>query len=89
MHGNRGSLDRPDNGTLRNGSRARSGISSCRQDFEEDSFGLVALSLIVPIITVLVLGMFFTPSGESAMSVPSLIPFQILPYFTGPIFRSI
>ena len=50
------------------------GLASVRADktSEEDSFGLVALSLIVPIITVLVLGMFFTPSGESAMSVPSL-----------------
>ncbi len=50
------------------------GLASVRADktSEEDSFGLVALCLIGPIITVLVLGMFFSPSGESAMSVPIL-----------------
>lgn len=36
---------------------------------EEDSFGLISLCLIGPIITVLILGMFFEPSGGSAISV--------------------
>ncbi|HHU23435.1 MAG TPA: DUF1538 domain-containing protein [Clostridiales bacterium] len=50
------------------------GLASVRADktSEEDSFGLVSLCLIGPILTVLVLGIFFTPSGESAMVVPNL-----------------
>lgn len=53
------------------------GLASIRGDktSEEDSFGLVALTLIVPIIAVLVLGIFFTPSGGSAMEVPALASF--------------
>lgn len=39
---------------------------------EEDSFGLISLCLIGPIITVLVLGMFFEPSGGSAIAIPDL-----------------
>lgn len=50
------------------------GLASIRADktSEEDSFGLISLCLIGPIITVLILGMFFTPSGGSAMTVPSV-----------------
>ena len=50
------------------------GLASVRADktSEEDSFGLVALCLIGPILTVLILGMFFTPAGESVMAVPKL-----------------
>jgi len=39
---------------------------------EEDSFGLVSLCLIGPIITVLILGMFFEPSGGSAITIPEI-----------------
>ncbi|MGI6097231.1 MAG: DUF1538 domain-containing protein [Dethiobacteria bacterium] len=50
------------------------GLASIRGDktTEEDSFGLVSLSLIVPIVIVLILGLFFTPSSGSAMVVPEL-----------------
>lgn len=43
------------------------GLSFIRGDktTEEDSFGLVSLCLIGPIITVLILGMFYEPSGEA------------------------
>lgn len=39
---------------------------------EEDSFGLVSLCLIGPIITVLILGMFFEPSGGSAITIAEI-----------------
>ncbi len=39
---------------------------------EEDSFGLISLCLIGPIITVLILGMFFEPSGGSAIYIPQI-----------------
>ena len=50
------------------------GLASIRGDktAEEDSFGLVSLCLIGPIITVLILGMFFEPSGGSAISIPEI-----------------
>ena len=50
------------------------GLASMRADktSEEDNFGLVALCLIGPIITVLILGMFFRPYGGSLMTVPDL-----------------
>lgn len=46
------------------------GLASVRGDktTEEDSFGLISLCLIGPILTVLILGMFFEPSGGSAIS---------------------
>lgn len=54
------------------------GLASVRGDktTEEDSFGLVALCLIGPIITVLILGMFFAPSGGSALEIPFLHSMQ-------------
>jgi hypothetical protein len=50
------------------------GLASIRADktSEEDNFGLIALCLIGPIITVLILGMFFSPSGGSTMTIPNL-----------------
>lgn len=50
------------------------GLSWIRGDktTEEDSFGLISLCLIGPIITVLILGMFFKPSGGSALSIPDI-----------------
>lgn len=50
------------------------GLSFIRGDktTEEDSFGLVSLCLIGPIITVLILGMFYEPSGGSVISVPNI-----------------
>jgi hypothetical protein len=50
------------------------GLASIRADktSEEDNFGLISLCLIGPILTVLILGMFFTPSGGSTMTVPNL-----------------
>jgi len=50
------------------------GLASIRADktSEEDNLGLVALCLIGPILFVLILGMFFNPSGGSAMAVPNL-----------------
>ena len=50
------------------------GLASVRADktSEEDNFGLISLCLIGPILTMLILGMFFNPSGGSAMSVPNL-----------------
>ena len=50
------------------------GLASVRGDktSEEDGFGLVALTLIGPIIAVLILGIFFSPSGGSALAVPDL-----------------
>lgn len=50
------------------------GLASIRgsdETSEEDSFGLIALCLIGPILAVLILGMFFSPSGGSALEVPS------------------
>ncbi len=54
------------------------GLASVRADktSEEDSFGLISLCLIVPIICVLILGMFYNPSGGSAMAVPDLDSFS-------------
>lgn len=54
------------------------GLASIRGDrtSEADSFGLVSLTLIGPIIAVLILGMFFAPSGGSAISVPDLGSFS-------------
>ncbi len=48
------------------------GLASIRADktSEEDSFGLVSLTLIVPIIAVLILGLFYSPAGGSVMRVP-------------------
>ncbi|NLE89485.1 MAG: DUF1538 domain-containing protein [Dehalococcoidales bacterium] len=50
------------------------GLASIRGDntTEEDSFGLISLCLIGPIISVLILGMFFEPSGGSAISIPGI-----------------
>ena len=50
------------------------GLASVRADktSEEDDFGLVSLCLIFPILTMLVLGIFFTPSGGSAMTAPAI-----------------
>ncbi|MGI6731654.1 MAG: DUF1538 domain-containing protein [Anaerovoracaceae bacterium] len=50
------------------------GLASIRGDktTEEDSFGLVSLCLVGPVIAVLILGMFFQPSGGSAISVPAI-----------------
>jgi len=47
------------------------GLSLIRGDkaTEEDSFGLVALTLIGPIIAILILGMFYTPTGGSNITV--------------------
>lgn len=46
------------------------GIAAIRSDrhAEDDSFGLVALCSIGPILAVLLLGMLFTPSGAEAVS---------------------
>ena len=54
------------------------GLASVRGDkaSEEDSFGLVALTLIGPILAVLILGMFFTPAGESNLAIPELQSFK-------------
>lgn len=50
------------------------GLASVRGDktSEEDSFGLIALCLIGPIITVMILGMFFNPSGGSTIILPDI-----------------
>ena len=50
------------------------GLASVRVDktTEEDSFGLVALCLIVPILAVLILGMVLTPHGGSAIVNPQV-----------------
>lgn len=50
------------------------GLASVRGDktTEEDSFGLISLCLIGPIITVLILGMFSEPSGGSAIDIPAI-----------------
>ena len=40
---------------------------------EEDSFGLIALCLICPIIIVLILGFVFEPKGGSVLSVPEVV----------------
>jgi hypothetical protein len=50
------------------------GLASVRGDktSEEDSFGLISLCLIGPIITVLILGMFFSPFGGSALAIPEV-----------------
>jgi len=50
------------------------GLASVRGDktTEEDSFGLVAFCLIGPILTMLILGLFFEPSGGSVLAIPDL-----------------
>ena len=50
------------------------GLASIRGDktTEEDSFGLVSICLVGPIITVLILGMFYEPSGGSAITIPEI-----------------
>jgi len=50
------------------------GLASVRGDktTEEDSFGLVSLCLICPIIAVLILGMFSAPSGGSTIAVSEI-----------------
>ncbi|HHT57513.1 DUF1538 domain-containing protein [Herbinix luporum] len=50
------------------------GLASVRGDktSEEDSFGLISLCLIGPIITVMILGMFFNPTGGSALTLPEI-----------------
>lgn len=50
------------------------GLASVRGDktTEEDSFGLIALCLIGPIITVMILGMFFNPTGGSTINLPEV-----------------
>lgn len=50
------------------------GLASVRGDktTEEDSFGLIALCLIGPIVTVMILGMFYNPSGGSTLSLPEI-----------------
>lgn len=59
------------------------GLASIRGDkaTHEDSFGLVALTLICPIIAVLILGVFFSPSGGSTIvvaEVESLVNIAVL-----------
>ncbi len=51
------------------------GLASVRGDktTEEDSFGLVAFCLLGPILTMLVLGLFFEPSGGSVLVLPELL----------------
>ncbi len=51
------------------------GLSFVRGDktTEDDSFGLVALCLICPILTVLILGFIFEPKGGSVLSVPDVL----------------
>lgn len=51
------------------------GLASVRGDktTEEDSFGLVAFCLIGPILTMLILGLFFEPSGGSVLALPELL----------------
>lgn len=50
------------------------GMSSVRsdRDSQDDSFGLVSICSIGPILAVMLLGIFYTPSGASysAISVP-------------------
>ncbi|NLK28686.1 MAG: DUF1538 domain-containing protein [Clostridiales bacterium] len=50
------------------------GLASIRGDktTAEDSFGLISLCLIGPILTVLILGMFYEPSGGSAISLSQI-----------------
>ncbi len=50
------------------------GLASVRGDktTEEDSFGLISLCLIGPILTVLILGMFYSPAGGSALVIPKI-----------------
>ncbi len=64
------------------------GLASVRGDkaTEEDSFGLISLCLIGPIITVLILGMFFTPSGGSALEITNITStLDIVRLYTGNI----
>lgn len=51
------------------------GLASVRGDktTEEDSFGLVAFCLFGPILTMLILGLFFEPSGGSVLAIPELL----------------
>lgn len=50
------------------------GMASIRGDKAkgDDSFGLISLCLIGPIITVLILGMFTEPTGGSTLSLPEI-----------------
>ena len=50
------------------------GLASVRGDktTEEDSFGLVAFCLIGPILMMLLLGLFYEPSGGSVLALPEL-----------------
>lgn len=50
------------------------GLASVRGDktSEEDSFGLVAFCLLGPILTMLILGLFFQPTSGNVLSVPDL-----------------
>ena len=51
------------------------GLAGVRGDktSEEDSFGLVSLCLVGPILAILILGMFFEPVGGSVLSIPQLL----------------
>lgn len=51
------------------------GLAAVRGDktTEEDSFGLISFCLIGPILAMLILGLFFQPSGGSVLSVPHLL----------------
>ena len=51
------------------------GLSFVRGDktTEDDSFGLVALCLLCPILTMLILGFMFEPKGGSVLSVPDVL----------------
>ena len=61
------------------------GLASIRADktSEEDSFGLISLCLIGPILAVLILGMFFTPSGGSALNIPAIQSIQDIVHLYG------
>ena len=65
------------------------GLASVRADktSEEDDFGLVSLCLIFPILTMLVLGIFFTPSGGSAMTAPAIDSVLDIASLFLPVFR--
>lgn len=54
------------------------GLASIRGDktSEEDTFGLVAFCLAGPVIAVFLLGLFFSPSGGSALSAPDIKSFS-------------
>ena len=67
------------------------GLASIRGDktTEEDSFGLISLCLIGPILIVLILGMFFEPSEEVQSALQKTSPYQISSLCMGKIYRSI